>query len=147
MVDYRTRIISMDEKSTYRVDNVYSFTTTNIPDPQHQILESPIPAAPPATNTRPFLHRRIYKTMSQPSNPPITLLTVNTAPDRAKRLIGRMIEALKDSYNITHVDNCTSIDQVAAKVREYRPDVLVSDSQSPPVAQKSPLKLERGWQG
>ena len=39
---------------------------------------------------------------------PFRLVTVNTAPDRAKRLIGRLIEALKDEYDIEHVDNCQS---------------------------------------
>jgi hypothetical protein len=39
---------------------------------------------------------------------PFKLVTVNTAPERAKRLIGRMIEALKDRYDIEHVDNCQS---------------------------------------
>lgn len=36
------------------------------------------------------------------------LVTVNTAPERAKKLIGRMVEALKDRYDIEHVDNCDS---------------------------------------
>lgn len=39
---------------------------------------------------------------------PFKLVTVNTAPERAKRLIGRMIDALKDNYDIEHVDNCES---------------------------------------
>jgi hypothetical protein len=36
------------------------------------------------------------------------LITVNTAPKRAKRLIGRVAEALQGEYNIEHVDNVTS---------------------------------------
>lgn len=40
---------------------------------------------------------------------PFTLVTVNTAPERAKRLIGRLIDALKDDYEIIHVDNCQSM--------------------------------------
>ena len=39
---------------------------------------------------------------------PFKLVTVNTAPERARRLIGRLIEALKDDYDIEHVDNCDS---------------------------------------
>lgn len=39
---------------------------------------------------------------------PFKLVTVNTAPERAKRLIGRLIDALKDDYDIEHVDNCES---------------------------------------
>ena len=39
---------------------------------------------------------------------PFRLVTVNTAPERAQRLIGRLIEALKADYEIVHVDNCQS---------------------------------------
>lgn len=39
---------------------------------------------------------------------PFRLVTVNTAPERAKRLIGRMIEGLQDRYDMEHVANCTS---------------------------------------
>lgn len=39
------------------------------------------------------------------------LVTVNTAPDRAKRLIARVAEQLKDKYTIEHVANadCMSL--------------------------------------
>ena len=40
---------------------------------------------------------------------PFKLVTVNTAPERAKRLIGRMIENLKDEYDIEYVANCESM--------------------------------------
>lgn len=39
---------------------------------------------------------------------PFKLVTVNTAPERAKRLIGRLIDTLKDDYDIKYVDNCES---------------------------------------
>lgn len=39
---------------------------------------------------------------------PFRLVTVNTAPERAKKLIGRMVEALKDQYTIDYVANCES---------------------------------------
>lgn len=39
---------------------------------------------------------------------PYKLVTVNTAPERAYRLVGRLIEALKDSYTIIHAANCES---------------------------------------
>lgn len=39
---------------------------------------------------------------------PYRLVTVNTAPERAKRLIGRVAEELKDQYTIEHVANCDS---------------------------------------
>ncbi|KAI5461275.1 hypothetical protein BGZ63DRAFT_454058 [Mariannaea sp. PMI_226] len=55
---------------------------------------------------------------------PWKLLTVNTAPERAKRLIGRMIEGLKDQYDIEHLGNCESISEVHSKVTEYQPNVI-----------------------
>ncbi|KAK7181597.1 hypothetical protein DPSP01_011400 [Paraphaeosphaeria sporulosa] len=79
---------------------------------------------------------------------PFTLVTVNTAPDRAKRLIARMIEGLSDRYDITHVDNCSSIDQVAAKVRQHQPNVLFSASMwSPEEAKKIRAIAERERSG
>lgn len=73
---------------------------------------------------------------------PFHLVTVNTAPERARRLIGRVAEALKKDYTIIHVDNCestynarnenfndltiTAIDEVEDKVKEHNPEVLVS---------------------
>ena len=38
---------------------------------------------------------------------PFKLVTVNTAPDRAKRLIGRIVEDVKDKYTIIHAANAT----------------------------------------
>lgn len=35
-------------------------------------------------------------------------MTVNTAPERAKVLIGRVAEALKEEYTIDYVANCES---------------------------------------
>jgi hypothetical protein len=46
--------------------------------------------------------------MSPSRKGPFRLVTVNTAPERAKRLISRMIEALQDHYEIEHVANCSS---------------------------------------
>jgi hypothetical protein len=79
---------------------------------------------------------------------PYRLVTVNTAPERAKRLVGRVVEDLKEQYTIQHVANCeseyagistvlnrlgekeslltrTAIDEVEGKVKEFQPDVLV----------------------
>jgi hypothetical protein len=42
---------------------------------------------------------------------PFRLITVNTAPERARRLIGRLVEALKEDYEIVHVDNCQGMPQ------------------------------------
>ncbi|KAL4872739.1 hypothetical protein BDV12DRAFT_161439 [Aspergillus spectabilis] len=81
--------------------------------------------------------------MSSPKGP-YTLVTVNTAPERAKRLIGRLIEALKDRYTIIHVDNCENIEQVALKVTEHLPDVLFSASMWSPEEAKEIHAIARG---
>ena len=39
---------------------------------------------------------------------PFKLVTVNTAPERARRLIGRMTDALGARYRIEHIANCES---------------------------------------
>jgi hypothetical protein len=39
---------------------------------------------------------------------PFRLVTVNTAPERAWRLVGRVAEECKDQYTIQHVANCES---------------------------------------
>lgn len=39
---------------------------------------------------------------------PFKLVTVNTAPERAKRLIGRVVEDVKDTYTIIHAGNADS---------------------------------------
>jgi hypothetical protein len=46
--------------------------------------------------------------MSQQRKESFRLVTVNTAPERAHRLIGRLIEQLQDRYEIEHVANCSS---------------------------------------
>lgn len=74
---------------------------------------------------------------------PFKLVTVNTAPERAKRLIGRVVEDVKDKYTIIHSGNADSEytccqpacmcfqadlsdqEQVRAVVEEHKPDLLV----------------------
>ncbi|KAF1809763.1 hypothetical protein P152DRAFT_484377 [Eremomyces bilateralis CBS 781.70] len=55
---------------------------------------------------------------------PFKLVTVNTAPERAYRLIGRVAKALEDRYTLVHAGNCEKIDEVEGKVREIQPDLL-----------------------
>ncbi|KAF8862266.1 hypothetical protein BDZ45DRAFT_215034 [Acephala macrosclerotiorum] len=55
---------------------------------------------------------------------PYKLCTVNTAPDRAKRLIGRVVEDLKDTYTIKHVENCERVEDVRSMCERNQPDVL-----------------------
>lgn len=39
---------------------------------------------------------------------PYKLVTVNNAPERAKRLIGRVVEEVKERYTIIHAGNADS---------------------------------------
>ncbi|GIZ38537.1 hypothetical protein CKM354_000195300 [Cercospora kikuchii] len=55
---------------------------------------------------------------------PFKLVTVNTAPERAKRLVGRVAQNLQETYEIQHLHNCERIDEVQAAVRENQPDLL-----------------------
>lgn len=43
-----------------------------------------------------------------PPKGPFKLVSVNTVPERAFRLIGRVAEALGDRYTIVHAANCES---------------------------------------
>lgn len=47
--------------------------------------------------------------MSAPPKGPYTLVTVNNAPERAQRLVGRVVEIVKDRYVIKHVANAESM--------------------------------------
>lgn len=44
---------------------------------------------------------------------PYKLCTVNTAPERAKRLVGRVVLDVKDEYTILHVENAESMSSFA----------------------------------
>lgn len=80
---------------------------------------------------------------TQPKGP-YRLVTVNNAPERARRLIARLVTALQDRYTIIHLDNCESnqikiphaysslhanfdpaIEEVEPKVKQHQPDLLV----------------------
>lgn len=39
---------------------------------------------------------------------PFTLVTVNTSPERAERIVGRLCAEIKDEYVLDHVANTTS---------------------------------------
>jgi hypothetical protein len=56
---------------------------------------------------------------------PFRLVTVNNTPERAKRLIGRVVEEVKDKYIIEHVGNADSIELVRETVEALKPDMLV----------------------
>jgi hypothetical protein len=54
----------------------------------------------------------------------LKLVTVNTEPERAKRVVGKLTAALADRYTIIHAANCETIMQVRPTVREIQPDLL-----------------------
>ncbi|KAK9379260.1 uncharacterized protein V2V93DRAFT_374381 [Kockiozyma suomiensis] len=62
--------------------------------------------------------------MSVTSARPLLLLTVNTAPERARRLIPRVLDNLKDRYSIVHAANVARISDVEAVVEAVQPDVV-----------------------
>ncbi|KAH9913986.1 uncharacterized protein BXZ73DRAFT_92891 [Epithele typhae] len=59
---------------------------------------------------------------------PVKLVTVNTAPDRAKRLIGRVVEDVRDSYTIVYAANAERIEDVKPMLLKERPDVVFTAS-------------------
>ncbi|KAF4968525.1 hypothetical protein FSARC_4092 [Fusarium sarcochroum] len=67
---------------------------------------------------------------------PFRLMTVNTAPERAKRVIGAMVEDLKERYTIDYVVNSEKIEDVRSLVQEHRPDVLFTASMWTPEQSK-----------
>ncbi|WWC90306.1 uncharacterized protein L201_005239 [Kwoniella dendrophila CBS 6074] len=52
---------------------------------------------------------------------PVNLVSVNTAPDRAKKVIGAVIENVKDKYNIVHAGNTTTIEGVKPLLESIQP--------------------------
>ncbi|KAF5672024.1 hypothetical protein FHETE_3896 [Fusarium heterosporum] len=67
---------------------------------------------------------------------PFRLMTVNTAPERAKRVIGAMGENLKASYTIDYIANSERIEDVRSLVEEHRPDILFTASMWTPEQSK-----------
>lgn len=75
---------------------------------------------------------------------PFKLVTVNTAPDRAKRLIGRVVEDVKEQYTIVHAGNAASIDDVQSVVEEHKPDVLFTASMWTPEEAQKIISIAKG---
>jgi len=59
---------------------------------------------------------------------PFKLVTVNSAPERAKRIVGIMIEKLKDKYTIVHAGNAESPEAARAVLEEIKPDIVFTAS-------------------
>lgn len=52
---------------------------------------------------------------------PTNLVSVNTAPERAKVVIGTVIENVKDKYDIVHAGNSTTIEGVRPLLESVQP--------------------------
>ncbi|KAJ9104165.1 hypothetical protein QFC20_004602 [Naganishia adeliensis] len=55
------------------------------------------------------------------SNEPVNLVSVNTAPERAKRLIGILIKDVADKYTIVHAGNSDTIEGVKPLLLSIQP--------------------------
>ncbi|KAL4728163.1 hypothetical protein ACLX1H_004899 [Fusarium chlamydosporum] len=75
---------------------------------------------------------------------PFRLMTVNTAPERAKRVIGAMVKNLKESYSIDYVVNSERIEDVYSLVKEHHPDILFTASMWTPEQSKEIEAIARG---
>ncbi|KAK5155639.1 hypothetical protein LTS14_005900 [Recurvomyces mirabilis] len=53
------------------------------------------------------------------------LVTVNNAPDRARKIVGRVIDDVKGTYNIVHAANAESPEAAKAVFEDVMPDVVV----------------------
>ncbi|KAJ7793788.1 hypothetical protein B0H14DRAFT_2393112, partial [Mycena olivaceomarginata] len=71
------------------------------------------------------------------------LVTVNTVPERAKRLIGRVVEDVKDRYTIVHVANVERIEDVKETVEREKLDVLFTASMWTPEQAKEIVDIAK----
>ncbi|KAI9737798.1 MAG: hypothetical protein M1834_009166 [Cirrosporium novae-zelandiae] len=70
------------------------------------------------------------------------LVTVNTAPERAKRLIGRVVSDLSPKYTIVHVANCERISDVLPVLRSLIPSPTILFTASMWTPEESKLILD-----
>lgn len=66
--------------------------------------------------------------MSTQAGQAVNLVSVNTAPERAKVVIGTVIENVKDKYSIVHAGNTTSEWRVSGGARTDHTDRGVVES-------------------
>jgi len=71
---------------------------------------------------------------------PYKLVTVNNAPDRAKRLVGRVVEDVKEQYTIHYVANAESPSLAPPNISSHRASSLTC--YSGPEAAKEILERE-----
>ncbi|KAH9930297.1 uncharacterized protein B0H18DRAFT_905561 [Fomitopsis serialis] len=69
--------------------------------------------------------------------PPVyKLMSVNTVPERAKRLIGRVVEDVKDRWTIQYIANAERIEEVLPTLEQERPDIMFVASMWTPEQQQ-----------
>ncbi|KAK0636888.1 hypothetical protein B0T17DRAFT_481879 [Bombardia bombarda] len=81
------------------------------------------------------------------SKPTFRLVTVNTAPERAKRLIAVVVEDMAYKYNIIHAANAESIEEVKEVVEAAKPDVLFTASMWTPEESDEIIAIAKGVVG
>ncbi|KLT46543.1 hypothetical protein CC85DRAFT_253674 [Cutaneotrichosporon oleaginosum] len=79
------------------------------------------------------------------SGPPVNLVSVNTAPERAKKVIGEVIENVKHKYAIVHAGNSTTIEDVKPLLLSVQPppEILFCASMWTPKEQEEIQRIAR----
>ncbi|KAK3353481.1 hypothetical protein B0T25DRAFT_212341 [Lasiosphaeria hispida] len=75
---------------------------------------------------------------------PFRLATVNTAPDRARRLIGIVVEDMASRFTIIYAGNAESIEEVQSVVEELKPDLLLTASMWTPEEATEIISIAKG---
>jgi hypothetical protein len=82
-----------------------------------------------------------------PSTDPVNLVSVNTAPERAKRLIGILINDVADKYTIVHAGNSDTIEGVKPLLLSIQPPpgilFCASMVSLPPLLRENPALMGR----
>eukprot|EP00026_Physarum_polycephalum_P021733 Phypoly_transcript_25191.p1 GENE.Phypoly_transcript_25191~~Phypoly_transcript_25191.p1 ORF type:complete len:123 (+),score=15.86 Phypoly_transcript_25191:23-370(+) len=71
------------------------------------------------------------------------IVSVNKFPDRAQKIIARVSEELKQSYNLQHVTNVPEISQLSKTLMDQKPDVLFCASVWTPEETKEILNISQ----
>nr|XP_031858610.1 uncharacterized protein CI109_005990 [Kwoniella shandongensis]KAA5525682.1 hypothetical protein CI109_005990 [Kwoniella shandongensis] len=79
------------------------------------------------------------------SKTPINLISVNTFPERAAKVIGAVIENVKDKYTIVHAGNSTTIEGVKPLLEKTQPPpgILFAASMWTPEQQEEIQQIAR----
>ncbi|BEI84947.1 hypothetical protein CcaverHIS002_0503480 [Cutaneotrichosporon cavernicola] len=79
------------------------------------------------------------------SSQPVNLVSVNTAPERAQKVIGAVIDNVKDKYTIVHAGNSTTIEGVKPLLLSVQPPpgILFCASMWTPVEQEEIQRIAR----